>query len=289
IRERRPVVVRDVASDTSYSPWREAALAGGYGSLAAFPLRHDQTVLGVLCLYAVEPDAFDEAELKLLSELADDLAYGIRAQRTGLAHELGMQRHQDLLYATISAIALTVEKRDPYTTGHQERVSQLATAIAREQGMEADRIEGIRLGALIHDIGKVYVPAEILTRPGKLRAIEFELVMTHAEVGREIVADIPFPWPVAEMIHQHHERLDGSGYPRGLAGDAIIPEARILAVADVVEAIASHRPYRPALGMDKGLEVIEAGRGTLFDPAVVDACLRLCRDQGFTFTPEEAS
>lgn len=289
IRERRPVVVRDIAHDASYTPWREAALARGYGSSAAIPLRHDQSVLGVLCLYAVEPDAFDETELKLLTELADNLAYGIRALRTGQAHELDMQRHQDLLYATIHAIALTVEKRDPYTAGHQAQVSLLATAIAREQGLEEDRIEGIRLGALIHDIGKVYIPAEILTRPGKLGAIEFELIKTHPEVGREIVADIPFPWPVAEMIHQHHERLDGSGYPQGLEGDAIIPEARILAVADVVEAVSSHRPYRSGLGMDKALEVVEAGRGTLFDPTVVDACLHLCHEAGFTFATDDSS
>ena len=287
IRERRPVIVRDIANDPTFTPWREAAMSRGYGSMAVFPLRHDQTVLGVLCIYAVAPNAFDQAEIKLLTELADDLAYGIRALRTGEAHELGVQRHQELLYATIRAIALTVEKRDPYTAGHQEQVAQLATAIARELGLEAARVEGIRLGALLHDIGKVYIPAEILTRPGKISDIEFELIKTHPEVGREIVADIPFPWPVADMIHQHHERLDGSGYPQGLKGEAIILEARILAVADVVEAVASHRPYRAALGMDHGLEVLEAGRGTLFDPLVVDACLHLCREGGFTFTRKE--
>jgi putative nucleotidyltransferase with HDIG domain len=288
IRERQPVVIRDIASDPSFIPWREAALDRGYGSLAVFPLRHEQTVLGVLCIYAVEPNAFDEAEIQLLTELAEDLAYGIRALRTGQAHEIVTQRHQDLLYATIRAIALTVEKRDPYTAGHQGRVAQLATAIARELGMEEERVEGIRLGALIHDIGKVYIPAEILTRPGKLSPIEFELVKSHPEVGREIVADIPFPWPVADMIYQHHERLDGSGYPQGLKGEAIIMEARILTVADMVEAIASHRPYRAALGMEHGMEVISAGRGTLFDPQVVDACIHLCREGGFTFASDDS-
>lgn len=287
IRDRQPVIIRDIIHDATFTPWREAALARGYGSLAVFPLRHEQTVLGVLCLYAIAPNAFDEAEIKLLTELAEDLAYGIRALRTGQAHALDTQRHQELLYATIRAIALTVEKRDPYTAGHQERVAQLAMAIAREMGMEENRVEGIRLGALIHDIGKVYIPAEILTRPGKLSTIEFELIKTHPEVGREIVAAIPFPWPVAEMIHQHHERLDGSGYPQGLKGEAIIMEARILTVADVVEAVASHRPYRAALGMEYGLEVIEAGRGTLFDPLVVDACQHLCREGGFTFVMDD--
>lgn len=180
-----------------------------------------------------------------------------------------------MLIQTIRAIALTVEKRDPYTAGHQHRVSLLATAMGVEMGMDEDALEGLRLGAMIHDLGKIYLPAEILTRPGRLTEIEFALVKTHSEVGREIVSGIAFPWPVAEIIYQHHERLDGTGYPRGLKGDQILPEAQILAVADVVEAMASHRPYRAALGIETALAEIQHGAGSAYSPDVVALCLRL--------------
>ena len=156
-------------------------------------------------------------------------------------------------------------------------------AIGRELGMDEDRLEGLRLGAMIHDIGKIYVPAEILNRPGRLSKAEFEIIKSHPAVGYDIIKDVRFPWPVADMVLQHHERMDGSGYPEGLHGEEIIFEARILAVADVVEAITSHRPYRPAVGLDKALGEIETNRGTYYDPTVVDACLRLIRDKGFAF------
>jgi putative two-component system response regulator len=184
-------------------------------------------------------------------------------------------QYRRMLEQTIQAIALTIEKRDPYTAGHQVRVSHLATAIAREMSMDADQLDGLRLGGMIHDIGKIYLPAEILNRPGRLSATEFALVKTHSEVGREIVEHVQFPWPVAEMIHQHHERLDGSGYPLALKGDDILVEAQILAVADVVEAMASHRPYRPALGIDKALAEIRAGAGRLYDVDIANICVRM--------------
>ncbi len=197
--------------------------------------------------------------------------------------QLHTDRLQQTLIQTVTAIALTIEERDPYTAGHQQRVAQLAMAIGRELGLADDRVEGLYIGALIHDIGKIRIPAEILSRPGKLTANEFELIKTHPEVGYQIIKDIAFPWPVAEMVLQHHERLDGSGYPRGLAGDQIITEARIIAVADVIEAIISHRPYRPALSVDIALKEIGDKRGSLFDPAAVDACERLFREQRFRF------
>ncbi|MES9963551.1 MAG: HD domain-containing phosphohydrolase [Candidatus Sedimenticola sp. 20ELBAFRAG] len=192
-----------------------------------------------------------------------------------------IERLHGVLVKTIQAIALTVEKRDPYTAGHQERVSDLASAIAIEMGLNDEQVEGIRMGAMIHDIGKVYVPGEFLNRPGKLSADEFSIIKTHAQVGYDIVRDIDFSWPVAEMILQHHERMDGSGYPNGIKGDQIILEARIMAVADVVEAISSHRPYRPGLGMDVALGEITDNRTTLYDPDVVDACLRLFNEKGY--------
>lgn len=191
------------------------------------------------------------------------------------------QRYHRMLEQTIQAIAMTVEKRDPYTAGHQLRVSQLADAMAEKLGMDTYAREGLRLGATIHDIGKIYLPAEILNRPGRLGDIEMALVRTHPEVGREIIAKVDFPWPVAEMIHQHHERLDGSGYPLGLKGEAIIPEARILAVADVVEAMASHRPYRPALGIGKALDEIRRGAGSVYQPEIAAACLALFEQDGY--------
>lgn len=202
------------------------------------------------------------------------------AERTRALRE-SQQQYHGMLEQTIQAIAMTVEKRDPYTSGHQVRVAQLADAIADLLGMDKEAREGLRLGATIHDIGKIYLPAEILSRPGRLSDIEFALVKTHPEVGREITAPVAFPWPVAEMIHQHHERLDGSGYPRALKGEAIIPEARILAVADVVEAMASHRPYRPALGIGKALDEIRRGAGRLYQPEIAKACLRLFEQDGY--------
>jgi len=193
------------------------------------------------------------------------------------------QRLHRSLEQTIAAVAMTVEKRDPYTSGHQQRTTQLAVAIAKEMKLEPDRIDGIRVATTIHDIGKIYIPAEILNRPGRLSSAEFDMIKTHPEVGFDIVRNVEFPWPVAQTILQHHERLDGSGYPRGLKGEDIIQEARILAVADVVEAITSHRPYRAALGVDYALQEIESHRGTLYDPNAVDACLRLFREQRFSF------
>jgi putative nucleotidyltransferase with HDIG domain len=230
-------------------------------------------------------------EIKLLQELAGDLAFGIRMLRLRIErdHLHDKQLHNDetvkqALAGTIQAIALTVEKRDPYTAGHQRRVANLSVAIALELGLDEERITGLRLGATIHDIGKIYVPAEILTRPGQLSKIEFELIKTHSQVGFEIMKDAKLPWPVAEMILQHHERLDGSGYPQGLKGDEILLEARILTVSDVTEAMMTHRPYRAALGLEAALAEITKYRGIYFDTAVVDVCLHLFRDKGFSLS-----
>jgi len=160
-------------------------------------------------------------------------------------------------------------------------VGDIAAAIASELGLEPHRMEGLKVTGLLHDIGKIGVPSEILAKPTRLSQIEFELIKEHPQRGYEILKDVEFPWPLAQTVLQHHERIDGSGYPMGLKGDQIILEARIIAVADTVEAMSSHRPYREALGMDKALAAIEAGRGTKFDPVVVDACLRLCREKAY--------
>jgi len=197
-------------------------------------------------------------------------------------------QYRRMLEQTIQAIALTIEKRDPYTAGHQLRVSHLATAMGRELGLPAERLEGLRLGGMIHDIGKIYLPAEILSRPGRLSETEFALVKTHSEVGSDIVRTVDFPWPVAEMILQHHERQDGSGYPNGLGGNQVLLEAQILAVADVVEAMASHRPYRAALGIEKALDEIRRGAGRLYDEGIVGVCLRLFEEGDYRLPPSLA-
>lgn len=195
-------------------------------------------------------------------------------------------RTNKALEDTIIAIAATLEQRDPYTAGHQRRVAELACAIGVEMGLPAEVIKGLHFGSLIHDIGKVSVPTEILAKPGHITSIELDLIKTHAEVGYEIIKGIAFPWPVADMVYQHHEHLDGSGYPQGLKGDQIRLEARILAVADVVEAMSANRPYRPGLGLDEALNEIMRCRGTQLDPEAVDACLRLVNEQGFVFSKE---
>lgn len=192
-------------------------------------------------------------------------------------------RQKKILDGAITALSATVEHRDAYTAGHQHRTAALAIAIGRELGFDADRLEGLRIAALIHDLGVISLPAEIQTRPGKLNPIEFEMVKGHSQIGYDIVKDIEFPWPIADMILQHHERINGSGYPQGLKGPDILQEAKIIGVADVTEAMCSHRPYRPALGAEAAIAELLAHRGTLYDEASVDACVRLFRDKGFSF------
>jgi PAS domain S-box-containing protein len=204
-------------------------------------------------------------------------------RRTEEALNRSFENLRSTLKETVNALSVTAEKRDPYTAGHQQRVAVLACAIAREMNLGEDMIEGIRVAATLHDIGKIYVPAEILSKPGRLTDIEMELIKTHPQMGNDIIKSIPFIHPVAEIVLQHQERFDGSGYPAGLVGEEILLEARILSVADVVEAIASHRPYRPALGIDKALEEILKNKARLYDPQVVCACLSLFNDKGFIF------
>lgn len=204
---------------------------------------------------------------------------GRRAAEEGLRRMVS--KLQGVLDQTVQALASITEIKDPYTAGHQQRVADLARAIAREFGLPKDMVEGIHVAGTLHDIGKIAIPAEILTKPSKLLEIEFGLVKTHSQVGYQILERIDFPWPVAEAVRQHHERIDGSGYPRGLRRDQIIPQARILAVADVVEAMASHRPYRPAHGIDSALAEIMRGRGGVYDPEVADACIALFKERGY--------
>ena len=198
--------------------------------------------------------------------------------------QLSFWKLQKTIETTIYAIAKMVEKRDPYTAGHQERVARLAAAIASKMDLTKDKIDSTYMAALIHDVGKMYIPSEILTKPGQLTMPEFSMIKTHAEFGSDILGGIEFPWPVAQSVVQHHERMDGSGYPSGLSKDQIIIEARIIAVADVVEAMASHRPYRPSLGIVAAIDEIKKNRGIRYDSDVVDACVDLYDNDEFDFT-----
>jgi len=193
-------------------------------------------------------------------------------------------RLQKTLDGTIETFGLMVEMRDPYTSGHQQRVSVLATRIAEDMMLDEEIVESIKIASAIHDIGKIFVPSEILNKPGKVADIEFTMIKAHAQFGYDILKPIVFPWPLASIIYQHHERIDGSGYPNGLRGGMILLEARILAVADVVEAMSSFRPYRPARGIDAALDEIRQNRGKLYDPDVVDKCLNLFERKGFKFS-----
>jgi PAS domain S-box-containing protein len=193
------------------------------------------------------------------------------------------KRQRKAMEGIIRAMALTVELRDPHTAGHEQRVSRLAAAIAEAMGMSEETVEGIRMTAIIHDIGKIYIPAEILSKPGRLTDLEYRLIQMHPQVSFDILKVIDFPWPVAAIVLQHHERLDGSGYPQGLKAEHIRPEARVLAVADVVEAMTSHRPYRPAPGLEAALREIEEFRGARYDADAVDAALALFRENRFAF------
>jgi putative nucleotidyltransferase with HDIG domain len=288
IRTEKPVISQDILADQNFAPWRAEATRRGYAAVIALPLIREERTIGSLNIYAAEPDAFDKEEVKLLTELANDIAYGIgaiemRSKREQAEAEVkqSFEKLKKALNGTVYALTEVLQRRDPYTAGHQLRVAQLACAIAQEMGLSEDQMEGIRIAGLLHDIGKISVPSDILSRPGQMTDLETDIIETHAQVGYEILKMIEFPWPVLDAVLQHQERVDGSGYPAGLSGDKIILEARILAVADVIEAMSSHRPYRPTLGMDRALAEITDNRGIRFDPAVVDACLRLFTEKGY--------
>jgi PAS domain S-box-containing protein len=196
-----------------------------------------------------------------------------------------IQRHvtelESAFMSTVNVAATLSEMRDPYTAGHERRVAEIAVAIGAALGLDARRQEGLRVAGYLHDVGKISIPAEILAKPGKLTKIEYQLIQAHPQAGHDVLKDVNFPWPVAQVALQHHERIDGTGYPQGLKGDQILIEARIMAVADVVEAMATHRPYRPGLGIDRALAEIERGRGSAYDAGVADACLRLFREESY--------
>ncbi|MDP2931770.1 MAG: HD domain-containing protein [Chloroflexota bacterium] len=246
------------------------------------PLKGDGHLTGLLLLGSkISREPYSNEDRQLLQAISDEVAVNIE---NASRYEKVKQEHSELQKAmegVIYAVSLVVETRDPYTAGHQRRVAELARGIALEMGFSEWQARGVHIAGLLHDVGKIAVPAEILSKPGKISQYEFGLIKNHSRVGYEILEKIEFPWPVPQAILQHHERLDGSGYPDGLSGDDVIMEARILGVADVVEAMSSHRPYRPALGVDAALGEISRARDILYDPEVADACVRLFQKNGF--------
>jgi PAS domain S-box-containing protein len=255
----------------------------GLRSVICIPLKSAgmPTPVGVMVVFSKDERAFREEERQRLKVLANDLSFGIQWLDAWKENMQARFEYGRSLLQTVSSIARSLEVRDPYTTGHQQQVGRLAVAIAEEMGLDEDVVQGVELGALIHDIGQVFVPVDLLSRPGKLTETEFELIKSHPMVGFQIMADTDLPWPVKEMIYQHHERIDGSGYPQGLKGQDIVLEAKILSVADVVEAMISERPYRQALDVEHALEELEKGKETIYEAEVVDACVRLVREGRF--------
>jgi PAS domain S-box-containing protein len=261
VAESRPILREMLKAEAPEDRRAEIILRGGDG--ARVPVYVSVSRL----LFDGTPDVF--------CLVATDLTVVKRKQQ--------LAQLEDSLNETIRAIAGIVEMRDPYTAGHQVRVADLAAAIARQMRLSDDQVRAVHLAGAVHDLGKIQVPAEILSKPGEISEDEFSLIKCHARAGYDILKDIVFPWPIAQIVLQHHERLDGSGYPQGIKGDAILLEARILSVADVIEAMASHRPYRPSLGIEFALEEITRLRGKQFDPEVVDACLALFRVHNYSF------
>jgi putative two-component system response regulator len=236
--------------------------------------------------YITKPFHAAEVKARVQAHLAmAQMKEQLRSQNVLLEQKVAEKTVElrNMLQGIISSMALMVEIRDPYTSGHQQRVAQLACAIAAQMGLPADKIEGLRIAALLHDVGKIRIPVSILNRTGQLLDAELEVIKIHPQISYDILKNIPFPWPCARMVLEHHERLDGKGYPHGLTGDEILLESKILMVADVAEAKSSYRPYRPALGIEAALTELRQHRGTLYDSAAVDACLELYAAGTFQF------
>jgi len=262
-----------------------------FSSMIAIPITINGKVFGTLTIYSSETDAFDLSEQKMLKELSNDLGYGLKAiglekKEKKSLEELRKSYEQlsKLLSDIVNTLTSLVEIRDPYTAGHQRRVASLAVEIAKKMDLSDDQLEEIRIASLVHDIGKMYVPAEILSKPGKLTENEFNIIKSHPQAGYDILKNVEFPWPVSQIVLQHHEREDGSGYPNGHESDEILTEAKIIAVSDVVEAMSSHRPYRPSLGIEIALEEIKKNRGMRYNADVVDACIEVFEVDHFTFS-----
>lgn len=282
IRTGKIQLARHLMDNPIYKPWHHIGHLFGINASCTFPFTVDN-VKAALMIYSSDENAFDRNEIKLLHQLSKNISHGILHIRNQKALENKNKQVEHLLIQTLEVASLALEKRDPYTSGHQHRTADLATAIAMQMKLPQEQIRAIALGAMVHDIGKIYVPAEILNRPGKLTDIEMSLIKTHPQAGFELLKNIDYPWPIAQIILQHHERLNGSGYPHGLKGDEILLESKIVAVADVVEAMITHRPYRPAHSIADALHEIKRNKDSLYDRKVVNACINVFKNKKFKF------
>ena len=243
-------------------------------------IRHSGEIVGLRGV------VIDITKIKHTEELIQKAkeALEIKVKESFDALQITNDKLERILAETIIALSSAVEKRDPYTAGHQQRVAQLASAIAQKiTSLKKEQVQGIYMASIVHDVGKLYVPSEVLSKPARLTEVEFSLIKTHPKVGYDILSAIEFPWPIAQIVLQHHERINGSGYPSGLKGDEILIEAKIIGTADVVEAMASHRPYRPARGIEEALKEVSDNKGILYDPMIVDICLELFHKENFKF------
>src|ERR1039458_7370752 len=279
-------LVNDTEKSPTFDVLRKRSRKFGIRSSVSVPLRIEGVLQGALIVYGARPNIFEDAPIQVFQRLSEQIVHGVRALEQQSALHAGLvdlakaqKQLAEALSAAVTAIVTAMEMRDPYTSGHESRVAEIACAIGKEMGLDEHRLQGLRMAAMVHDIGKISIPSEILTKPAKLSKEEYDMIKTHPEAGYAILRDIPFTWPVAEIVRQHHEKLDGSGYPYGLKVDAILPEAKILAVADIVEAMASDRPYRAKLGLEVALAEIKALSGTLLDADVVRVCTDLFREK----------
>ncbi len=287
LRENTTQIIQNIDEAAAFAPWRKLARRFGIRSAVAIPIDADDGWRGALTVYSEYVGAFDAPAVKVFRRLGAHIVSGMHtlhqkqllaAERLNLAE--AQKRLADTLSASVAAMVTAIGVRDPYTAGHETRVATIAVAIGREMGWGENRLQGLRLAAMVLDIGKIAIPSQLLTKPSRLSKAEFALIKEHPETGYSILKDVPFTWPVAEMVRQHHEKLDGSGYPLGLKVDQILSESKVLAVADIVEAMASDRPYRRSHGLEAALRQVESEAGTLLDAEAVRICVALFREKG---------
>ena len=270
--ERQKVFGDDYIKDNFSPPLTDVLDKNGIGSLAVIPLKYDKSTIGFINIYSRDK-YISKHEIDLLEETARNITAPVRSLKLEAELKNTSKQLRKALYETIDAITLMSEIKDPYTSGHQKKVALLASAISEEIGLPRDIIDGIYVSGLLHDVGKISVPNDILAKPGQLNEGEFIIVKNHPVVSYDILKNIEFPWSIADIVSQHHEKMDGSGYPGGVKGRNIRIEARILAVADVVEAMTAHRPYRPALGIKRAIDEITDNKSSLYDSRIVEACI----------------
>jgi len=283
------VVINNATEKRCYRSFVKKMHGEGFLSLLSAPFIVDEKPYGVLCIFSDKDFIFSEEEVQLLGEISHDISLFLKTiweekelEKAQREIRQSLQRHRIIIGGIIEAIITIVEKKDPYTAGHQRNVARIASAIAKKMNLKREEIEAVRVAGMLHDVGKISVPFEILAKPGRLTENEMNIIKEHPKVGYEILKQIDFPWPVAGIVLQHHERVNGSGYPYGISDNEILLGARILAVADTIDAMSSHRPFRPALGLSRALKEIVRYKGILYDVDVVNACLKVFKkDRGF--------